>query len=71
MRKSNEDIRAKNLARARRQVEHWKEEEARNQKELAELKEKVQAGYDRGKSIATNLADALEYLQDLENEPNT
>jgi len=67
---TNEDVKAKNLARARRQVKHWRAESDRNRQEMVDLKAKMDEAFDRGKEIAGNLAEAMEYLQDLENEPN-
>lgn len=68
--KDTDAIRAKNLSRAQRQVDAWEKESAKNQLELAELKEKIDKAFDHGKFIAGHLADAKEYLQDLQEEPN-
>jgi|GEM_PF-5604276 len=68
---TNEEVKARNLKRARKQVNYWEGEAKRNQEEIARLKKELDGAFARGQAIVTNMADAKEYLGDLEQAPNT
>lgn len=68
---TNEEVKARNLKRARKQVTYWEGEANRNQAEIARLKQALDEAFARGQEIVTNLADAKEYLGDLEQAPYT
>lgn len=63
---TNEEVKARNLKRARNQVKYWDKESSRNQQDIARLKAELDEAFARGKEIVGNLADAKEYLEDLE-----
>lgn len=68
---TNEEVKARNLKRARKQVTYWEGEAKRNQEEIARLKNELDGAFARGQAIVTNMADAKEYLGDLEQAPTT
>lgn len=70
MPQTNEQLKAKNLARARKQVDFFRKELDENRDRMQELKMKQDQAFDKGKELAKQYAEALEYLQDLEQEPN-
>lgn len=68
--KTNDQIRQKNLEAAKKQADFWRKQISANQDLLAELSAKKDAALDRGQELASRLAEAEEYVLDLQEAEN-